>query len=239
MENEMTFETVWKNLTQHEVDDRDIQAITHVRSKKDSNGEWHDEEYQLHYYSWSACWRELMDRFPNATYEFSTFDREGKLYDVMYYADTSASVHCKVTINGVTRDMWLPVMDYKNKAVKNPDARAISDTKMRCLVKTIAMFGLGLDIYEGKYTPTPDRKSEPLKVFNKSGDMVAEFDTVSSWIRAMAKMSEEERAMELNIAEGEMAKRDIGLVPVSIMSFKLKTELLTKINNLFDTIPQF
>lgn len=230
----MTAETIWNNLTQHEVDDRDVQAITHVRSKKAENGEWYDEEYHLHYYSWSACWRELMNRFPTATYEFTTFEREGKLYDVMYYADTTASVHCKVTIEGVTRDMWLPVMDYKNKAVKNPDARAISDTKMRCLVKTIAMFGLGLDIYEGRYTPTTERKSEPLKIFNEAGDMVAEFDTVSSWIKAMSKMSPKERTLDANVAEGEMAKRDVGVVPVSIMSLARKTALLNEINNLFD-----
>jgi hypothetical protein len=46
--------------------------------------------------------------------------------------------------------MWLPVMDYKNNAIKNPDARKISDTKMRTLVKCLAMFGLGHRIYAGE-----------------------------------------------------------------------------------------
>jgi hypothetical protein len=49
--------------------------------------------------------------------------------------------------------MWLPVMNYQNNAIKNPDARDISDTKMRCLVKCIAMLGLGMSLYEGKWKP--------------------------------------------------------------------------------------
>ena len=45
-------------------------------------------------------------------------------------------------------------MNFKNDAIKNPDAREISDAKMRCLVKTIAMFGLGARLYDGTYQPS-------------------------------------------------------------------------------------
>jgi hypothetical protein len=45
------------------------------------------------------------------------------------------------------RTMWLPVMDYRNKAIANPDAFAINTTRMRCLVKCLAMWGLGLSLY--------------------------------------------------------------------------------------------
>ena len=53
-------EQIWNNLTQHKIDDRDIQAQTHTRKKKVVNEqtgatEWVEEEYQLHYYSWGAC----------------------------------------------------------------------------------------------------------------------------------------------------------------------------------------
>jgi hypothetical protein len=40
-------------------------------------------------------------------------------------------------------------MDHRNKAVSNPDARLISDNTMRCLVKTIAMHGIGMGLYLG------------------------------------------------------------------------------------------
>ena len=60
-------------------------------------------------------------------------------------------MHCTITIEGVSRDMWLAVSDYRHNAVTNPDARDISDSKMRCMVKCLALFGLGIEIYEGKY----------------------------------------------------------------------------------------
>jgi len=44
-------------------------------------------------------------------------------------------------------------MDNRNNAVMQPNSRAISDTKMRCLVKAIAMFGLGSYIYAGEDLP--------------------------------------------------------------------------------------
>ena len=44
-------------------------------------------------------------------------------------------------------------MDYNNKPVSNPNSRDINDSKMRCLVKCIAMLGLGLKIFEGKWKP--------------------------------------------------------------------------------------
>lgn len=48
------------------------------------------------------------------------------------------------------RHMWLPVMDHRNKAIINPDKFAINSSKMRCLVKCFAMFGLGHYIYAGE-----------------------------------------------------------------------------------------
>lgn len=147
------FQHIFETFTALEIEGRDIEARqSGTRKVKGKNGGWEEIPNVLHYYKWSSAWRAVMNHFPDATYEFEKFDREGKLYDVMYYADKSASVHCTVTIKGVSRDMWLPVMDYRNNAIANPSARDISDAKMRCLVKCLAMFGLGLDIYEGKYS---------------------------------------------------------------------------------------
>jgi hypothetical protein len=49
--------------------------------------------------------------------------------------------------------MWLPVMDYNQKAISNPDAREISDARMRCFVKCAALFGHGLDVFMRTYDP--------------------------------------------------------------------------------------
>lgn len=99
----------------------------------------------LTYLSWANAWGLLMEHFPEATYTF---------YDNSYEENGTVTVHCSVQIGDKGRSMWLPVMDFKNKAVANPTSKDISDTKMRCLVKCVAMFGLGHYVYAGEDLPT-------------------------------------------------------------------------------------
>ena len=137
---------IWSNLNQ----ETPVEEVEYKTHKRKVGEKW--EEYKLAYYKWSSCWKKLMEKYPDATFKFREFERDGKVYDVMYYADTSASVHCTVTINGVERDMWLPVMDFRNQSIPNPSSKDINDTKMRCLVKCIAVgFGLGLDLFDGTF----------------------------------------------------------------------------------------
>jgi hypothetical protein len=76
---------------------------------------------------------------------------------------------CVMTIQDgkeiAVRTMWLPVMDYRNKAIANPDAFAINTTRMRCLVKCLAMWGLGLSLYSK--TELTDEPQPPKKRINK------------------------------------------------------------------------
>ena len=95
----------------------------------------------LTYLSWAYAWGILMQHYPQAEYSFSHHE---------IHADGSVTVHCDVMIGQSHRTMWLPVMDHRNNAIKNPDARKISDTKMRCLVKCLSLFGLGWAIYAGE-----------------------------------------------------------------------------------------
>jgi hypothetical protein len=97
-----------------------------------------EDKNNLTYLSWAKAWGVLMEYYPEATYMF---------YDNTIEADGSVTVHCSVTINDACRTMWLPVMNYANKAIPTPSSKDISDNKMRCLVKCLAMFGLGHNIY--------------------------------------------------------------------------------------------
>ena len=116
----------------------------------------------LDYLSWAHALHLAIDSFPNLTFHC---DKE-KSYD-----DGSMMVFASVTIEENTREMWLPVMDNKNNAIANPSSRQVSDNKMRCLVKCLALFGLGLNVYAGedlKYldeeTPAPKpKKKAPAK----------------------------------------------------------------------------
>jgi len=61
--------------------------------------------------------------------------------------------HTSVTIQGETLEMWLPIMDNRNQAVREPSATQVNNTLMRCLTKNLAMHGLGLYIYAGEDIP--------------------------------------------------------------------------------------
>lgn len=110
------------------------------------------------YLSWAWAWGVLMEHFPDSKFSFERFQDGG---EVFRYPDGSAEVRCALTINGITRTMWLPVMDHRNGAIKNPDARAVNDAKMRCLVKAMALFGLGHYIYAGEDLPDASKTEAP------------------------------------------------------------------------------
>ena len=121
---------------------------------------------ELTYLSWTWAWAEVKKRYPEAHYEIVMHDGLPYVYD----ENTGYMVFTTVTIDGITHMMWLPVMDGANKAMKNQpytyatkyngektvDAATMFDinkTIMRCLVKNLAMFGLGLYIYAGEDLP--------------------------------------------------------------------------------------
>ena len=125
-----------------------------------------EEKNGLTYLSWAWAWGTMMEHFPHLTVEWAmSADEAGVIRDAIFYPGGTASVQCRVTIDECSREMWLPMMDHKNKAIMNPDARAISDTKMRCLVKCFALFGLGFYIYAGEDLPTvPAPGEDPEKL---------------------------------------------------------------------------
>ena len=124
---------------------------------------------ELTYLSWCWAWAEVKKRYPDANYEIEKFDGLPYVYDEL----TGYMVYTKVTIEGITHEMWLPVMDSKNKAMKSVpykyqtkkgertvEAATMFDVNnaiMRCLTKNLAMFGLGLYIYAGEDIPQAEK----------------------------------------------------------------------------------
>lgn len=103
-----------------------------------------EKKGQLSYLSWAYAWGTLMKHYPEASYCY---------FEPNVDPNGTVEVEVELTIEGITRRMWLPVMDNRNKAVVNPSSRDVSDARMRCLVKCIAMFGLGHYIYAGEDLP--------------------------------------------------------------------------------------
>lgn len=112
-----------------------------------------EKKNNLSYLSWAWAWGVLMEHYPEATFEFDTPQSQ---------PDGTMMVFCTISIGEASRRMWLPVMDYKNKAIVNPDAFAINTAMMRCLVKCLALFGLGISVYAGQDLPLfvePEKKN--------------------------------------------------------------------------------
>lgn len=119
----------------------------------------------LTYLSWAWAWAYVKQLYPDTTYSVREWDNKPYLFDenLGYLVETS------VTIEGQTLSMRLPVMDGTNKAQKhvdytystrNGDKTVVAATMfdintaiMRCLVKNLGMFGLGLYIYSGEDIP--------------------------------------------------------------------------------------
>jgi hypothetical protein len=108
-----------------------------------------EKKNNLTYLSWAWAWAEVLKIDPLATWEVFEFNG----MPACFIHDTSAMVKTSVTIKGHMKTCWLPVMDHKNKAIKNPDAFAINTAIVRCLTKTISIHGLGLYIYAGEDMP--------------------------------------------------------------------------------------
>lgn len=113
-----------------------------------------EKKGQLSYLSWAWAVDQLQLVDPTATWAFEP---------VQAIPDGTVLVWVSVTVLGKSHRMPLPVMDNRNKAIKNPDAFAINTAYMRCLVKCIAVHGLGLYIYAGEDLPEDVKEEQRTK----------------------------------------------------------------------------
>lgn len=121
-----------------------------------------EKKGQLTYLSWAWAWAKVLELDPLAEWEAIEYARaDGTIAPCMYLPDGTVMVKTRVTLKGKTRYCTLPVMDNKNAALKNPDARKISDAIMRCMTKAISMHGLGLYIYAGEDLPESEAAETP------------------------------------------------------------------------------
>ncbi|ASN70494.1 putative topoisomerase [uncultured Caudovirales phage] len=135
-----------------ELNSRDVSA--HVEKKQN-----------LNYLSWAYVQQELTKEDPNYTervIEFPYPDSTNENFFVPYLKTNEGYMVCvELTVFGVTKREWLPVLDFRNKPVTVGSATAIFDINKatkRCMVKCAAKFGLGNYLYLGEETPSPNEK---------------------------------------------------------------------------------
>jgi hypothetical protein len=133
-----------------------------------------EKKDNLTYLTWSEAWKAFKSVYPSATYRVIT-NPDTKL---PYFVDPNVGIMCftEVSADELTYQMFLPVMNSSNRAMRlepyqyqvwdkqnrryvdrTCEAATMFDvnkTIMRCLVKNLAMFGLGLYIYAGEDVPS-------------------------------------------------------------------------------------
>lgn len=112
------------------------------------------------YLSWPYAVAQLRLADPSATWEVRRFDG-------LPYLATEAGVFVEVavTVKGVALSQIHPVLDGRNRPLLAPSAFDINTSLQRCLVKAIALHGLGLYIYAGEDLPQPvpsDAANDPV-----------------------------------------------------------------------------
>ena len=110
----------------------------------------------LTYLSWAWAWTEVLKADPKANWRVELFDGS----PLMPVGGTYM-VWVTVTMFDKPMTCMLPVLDYRNKPIPTPNSFDVNTSIMRCLVKAIAMHGLGLYIYSGEDLPPDSEAEEP------------------------------------------------------------------------------
>lgn len=113
---------------------------------------------QFSYLSWPFAVAQLRLADPAAHWEVRRFDG-------LPYLNTELGffVEVAVTVQGVTLSQIHPVLDHKNRPMLAPTPFDINTSIQRCLVKAIALHGLGLSIYAGEDLPDLNDPGESTK----------------------------------------------------------------------------
>ena len=105
----------------------------------------------LSYLSWAWAVDTLLSHDPAATWTYDEPKAFGK----------TLMVFCTVEAFGKKMTAQLPVLDYRNQAIPEPNAMQVNTAMQRCLAKAIALHGIGLYIYAGEDIPVEEAVKKP------------------------------------------------------------------------------
>lgn len=154
----------------------------------------------LTYLSWSSAVAEVKKLYP---------DMEVKIYpqimdqfgNTRFWHDDGKTgwVEVGVTINGKEEREVLAIMDFKNKSIPAENITSTDANKAikRCMVKAIALHGMGLYVYEGEDLPEDVTKAaqlqtEILDLMKKKISAASDKEAVKKKIADYAKSAEKE-----------------------------------------------
>ena len=161
------------------------------------------------YLSWPYAVAQLRLADPTATWEVRRFD------GLPYLAtDAGVFVEVAVTYAGVTLSQIHPVLDARNRPLMAPSSFEINTSLQRCLVKAIALHGLGLYIYAGEDLPQPlqaEAANDPGPPAGGAGDSSPARPSLQSDRRPVARGEARERISRSQQAQVQKLALEVGV----------------------------
>jgi len=158
----------------------------------------------LAYLSWSWAVDQLLQLDESASWEYAEPRAFGE----------TMMVFCTVHAFGKSRTAQLPVMDFRNKAIHNPDAFSVNTAMQRCLAKAISLHGLGMYIYAGEDLPMVEMKetkeeketieAKPIKGTEIKVEVKAPKQSITPTAGALEAFDTDEKDLLLRIADEVM-----------------------------------
>lgn len=131
--------------------DGGTQQSTYERFAAINVNEKLEKKNNFSYLSWPNAMDKLMRTDPEATWEF---------HDPRTFGAKSLMVFCTVTAFGKPKTAHLPVMDFKNQIIADPNAVDVNKAMWRVFVKACALHGLALYVYAGEDIPSEPPPSQ-------------------------------------------------------------------------------
>lgn len=186
---------------------RTLSDINVNENKKDKGG--------FDYLSWTWAIAAVKD---------AGMDLDWEILPDVHYPSGTMEVRMNVTINGKSHVMWLAVTNHRNQAIKHPEADAINKARMRCLVKGIAVHGLGFYIYAGEDLPL----SSPHELFEDMRGRIAA-DKYEAAIWYMSQTEEVKIDINNSAPKGEVSNLKRALKEIEAFANDKLFEIATSI----------
>lgn len=133
--------------------------------------EYVEKKNGLNYVSWAYAWKGIKEKHPTATYTIYE-NPDGWNY---FTDGRTCWVKTGVTIDGLEHIEYLPVMDYRNKAIplERVTSFDVNTAIQRSLTKACARHGYGLKVYAGEDVEAATKESQAPMTDKQREELVA------------------------------------------------------------------
>ena len=128
--------------------------------------EYESQKNNLDYLPWAVVWEELKKVYPTAK-KIDYPQVMDEFGNTRFWHDDGKSgwVELGIEIEGHEEKLQLAVMNHANKAIPADEITSVEANKtyMRCLVKVLALHGIGLYLYRKEDVPVAVKELEDLR----------------------------------------------------------------------------